>query len=515
MFYNETRNKILIVAAAVVGVIIILVGAFFLFPIKPRQEEFVFEAGEEISEDVTDYLSGPKLLSRTFKMDMGDVDKERAASYLVFCRRGTQTKKFTLTISDNSAPSVETIADNSAFAIGEYDAEGFVTNTSDATRYIEKGFIDEDGKKVKKINLSEPGVKKVTVYVADESGNMNKKDVNVLVCAPPRILGIVERTFIVDREYDRDDILMGQAVIDDVDGIISDKMEYDISQIDFNKEGFYEMTVSAENSLGITATKTIKVNVCSEEEYYIRSSSPANSEVEISKEDLDMIAASDFYNYKPLDEPDTDKIKKMIEPCLLNMNGNRITGSAVIYDITDEFVYGLSVEHVIDEVGNKCKIVLWTNVRFDTVLEYIVDSKANELCMFRFPVADVPPAELLTLKKICVDPDIYKTIEEGEPAIMYAPLWLSTQEAFEVGKVGSLVSKEADARGYLETVDTNFQPGTSGTAVVNQYGVLIGLVSRGYFYKDGSYLNYSARYDNLKKLREKLDSVPYKYAEER
>lgn len=513
MFYDSTRNRILIIAAAVVGVILLCTGIFFFFPIKPRQEEFVFEAGEEISTDVTDYLSGPKLISRSFKMDMSDVDKERAASYLVFCKRGTQTKKFTITVSDKFAPTISTIPDKTAFAIGEYDAEGFVTESVDATRYIEKGFI-VDGSKVKTIKFEEPGETKVTVYVADESGNTAQKDVTIFVATPPRILGVVERTFIVDREYGREDILMGQVVIDDIDGIISDKMEYDVSNVDFTSEGEYEMTISVTDAAGISAEKSIKVNVCTEEEYYIRSSSRLNSDVEISKADLDLIAASDYYSYEPLTEPDPDKIKKMIEPSLLNMNGNYITGSAVIYDITDEFVYGLSVEHVIDEVGSKCKIVLWTNVRFDTVLEYIVDSKSNELCMFRFPVSDVPPAELLTLKKICVDPTVYQTIKEGEPAIMYAPLWLSTQEAFEIGRVGSLISKEKDARGYLETEDTNFQPGTSGTAVVNQYGVLIGLVSRGYFYKDGSYLDYSARYDNLYKLREKLDSVPYIYRED-
>ena len=224
------------------------------------------------------------------------------------------------------------------------------------------------------------------------------------------------------------------------------------------------------------------------------------------------------FAYKPLETPDYEETLKLTEPTLLDLKrkiGDRgyAAGSGCIYRITPDYIYLLSVGHVMKAVSSECRIMFFDGVVVKkNHLSFAVSEKHNELVLFRIPTSDVPADTLMKLRQIYVDPDIYSDLQKGDKVVAFSKHWVGTDKdlirEMEVRKLAASISSLGMRDSLLETTD-GLVAGMSGTAVVDLKGRLVGLASASGTPTDGSggIHSFHSMIDVLPEVEKKIEEM--------
>ena len=206
---------------------------------------------------------------------------------------------------------------------------------------------------------------------------------------------------------------------------------------------------------------------------------------------------------------------KLIEPALIDLKrslggGAYTAGSGCVYRITPEYIYFLSVRHVMKAVSRNCEIMFYNGTVVRETLDYALSQKSNELAMFRIPVSMVPVDTLMSLKQVYVDEDIYSKLSVGDEVVAYAKHWSGTDEDYvrrmTVRRLESSIGEFNLYNSLLETSE-GVVGGMSGTAVVDLRGNLAGLASAYGTPTDSRYTvsSYHSRIDVLNEVETALE----------
>ncbi|SHH13170.1 hypothetical protein SAMN02745229_00313 [Butyrivibrio fibrisolvens DSM 3071] len=216
--------------------------------------------------------------------------------------------------------------------------------------------------------------------------------------------------------------------------------------------------------------------------------STAVADAYTSESSLETLCKTGYFNYKPLSSENFTLAQQLVKPSLIELfhadsedSPNGWSGSGVIYDITPDYIYFISVAHVLDrmrEGNNELWLYDGTRITFSNAIKYTRLSTENELCLFRLSTDYIPMRILTRLREISVNPNIYSQIPEGAQLLGIATNYKHTGKdlitPMTLLKINDTIPENKDASIYL-TATLALQDGMSGTAVIDMRGNLVGI----------------------------------------
>lgn len=466
---------------------------FFFLRVTPVFTETTIELGENVSEEITDYLSGQKFLLERAQLDVREVDTLKVGTYTVHSRVWFYEDDFLIHVADTTAPELKVRTDDIYLEAGkEYFTDAFVVSVSDLSGEAEISFL-VDNDRTDTISFAELGEVSFVIEANDASGNVSTAKVKAVVDEAPVYVGLHDRHIAIGEEFDvRENIV----AIDNQDGIISDSIQVD-GEFDVNTLGQYEMTYTVADSYGLEREAKATITVCNADEL-----GQYEQENALSEGELTLLCDNGYFTYEPLKEDDYDKTLELVHPTLIDIgNDKHGWGSGFIYKITPQHIYFLTVEHVIKKRTEDTNITFFDNTKIVESSDYIRLSENSELSMFRIKIQDVPPDTLMHLKQIYIDSSIYDELKEGNKLIAYAAWWAEKQDVIKTGDIKNVMATW-DALGYYfedSCIETQLmtKSGMSGTAIVDYKGNLVG-VAFAVRYSENS--SFNLRIDDVEKL---------------
>jgi len=481
------KQKIVILTATLLGIILLSIAAFVFFGTKPVYENKTIEVGTQLSSDAEEYLTGNGWLIDHATVDFSDVDINTAGEYQASCRVFFRTHKFTVNVV---APAFSTreveLGSKPDTAIATYllgDAEFINTATLDMSgvnqdkigKYEATVQIDglEFEYEICVIDTTAPTLElnteisyvammreyntdafvksvfdlseDVEVYFESEDGKndalsfdeIGEETINLVArdssgnISKEKMQVTVDIAPLILGVYDTYvtvgesfDGMDGMLAYDNEEGDITERVTVSGDDIDTTTAGEYTVSYEATDKNGLTTEKKILVYVCEAEK---KGDYAYLDDKVIPQDDLMLLCETDYFSTKPLEQEDREKALELIIPASLRIGKEwenaKGFGSGFIYDITPEHTYILSVWHVVAKYGESCDLMFFDDTEIHVEFEKARANNNNELALIKVDTNKIPSDVLLTLKEAYVDEAVYVEIEPGKPAIEHSENW--------------------------------------------------------------------------------------------
>ncbi len=515
---NTIRLIIIIAAVFAVALIFLYFVASKTFRGTPLWESKTIEMGDTVSDSATEYITGPPWTIEHTKIDLSHVNPMKVGNYTVTAKNLFATYDYTLKVRDTTPPTIK-IGDISALVLStgkSYDTSLLKATAEDKSGITHIRYL-YSGKEIDELRFEKPGYHQVTVCATDMSQNESKKVVSVLVDDPPEIYGLHEQYLLTGSTVDDLDPVFAK---DTKDGDLSDSIKYDTSAIDFSKSGDYKILYNVTDSYHLESSAESTLHV-------VAAKASVNShshDFELSAEDMENLIKYGHFNYEPLSEPDRSWVIKTCDRTLVNLyldgSDSVSSGSAFIYDITPEFIYLISVDHVTSELaGNDIKITFYDDTYINTPIHSIRLNNGNEAAMFRLPVSLIPYHTLINLREVAFMEDIYDELVPGDNLIEYCKNWRAGKKDALIKDVKIIsyalseqMKQYVDPDEYF-TATRQSEAGMSGTAIFDERGYLAGICSKTLYPMSGEIPIYRngcdliLKVDRLPELRERASEL--------
>ena len=501
-------NRLLRVSWVVFGV---LLGLFVLSLgiVIPRQREFVVELGSKVSESPADYLFGYGFIVDRAAVDADGVNTGKAGDYTATVRLLFYDYTLHICVRDTTPPEIIPFADELYIATGrEYVPADFAEKITDLSGDVTCR-IKFENSVCEQISFPSAGSFELYLEAEDASGNIGRREIFFTVDDPPVIIGAFDRHLPLGTDFD----LTRAAAVDTGDGNITDRLKVDRGGFDPRREGDYTVTYTVSDSHGLETRKSVTLSVCNRRKLML-----FRDDISLTSDELRLLCDTGYFSYKPLDTPDYDRAVNLIEPALVNFKQVRsngyASGSGCIYRITPEYIYLLSVQHVMKEVHRNCNVLFFDGTVVRKNIDYVSPLKSNELSMCKIPTSDISTDTLMLLRQIYVDKEIYGRLSKGDEVIAYAKHWSGTDKDYirrmKLRNVSASVAEFGFYHSLLETTE-GVENGMSGTAVTDLRGNLVGLVSAYGTATDDekAVSSYHSRIDVLDKVEAALEAKKY------
>lgn len=506
---NHIRTAIIAAATAAVMITLLYLAAGRIFCGTPLWESKVVELGDSISDNAAEYITGPAWTIEHTKVDISGVNPKKVGNYTIKAKNLFATFDYQLKVRD-TIPPVIMIGDISALvlATGQSYDTGLLKATAEDISGITHIRYKYAGEDITSLSFNKAGYHQVTVCATDINSNESSKVVSVLVDDPPVIFGLHEQYVLTgSTPEDLDPVFARDAK----DGDLSDKIEYDTGDIDFGKSGDYTIRYSVSDSYHLETSAESVVHVVS---------APAvvnshSHEFELSTEEMAALIVNGHFEYEPLEEPDYTWVIENCDRPLVNLyldGADAVSsGSAFIYDITPEYIYLMSVDHVTSALkGSDVQITFFDGTYINTGIKAIRLSDTNEASMFRIPVTLIPYHTLINLREVAYRSDIHDEIKPGDNLIEYCKNWRAGTKKNLIKDV-TVISYEL-SKSMLQYVDPEDYytatresvAGMSGTAIFDERGYLAGICSKTLYPMSGEIPKYRNGCD----LILKVDKLP-------
>lgn len=416
-FFEKHKIKIGIICASFV----IALGGFFALPndykVFAKTDSFEIELGSQIDNDITTYIWGMENAVNQAQLDVSNVDTFTAGEYEVYVKIGNRTIPYDIKVVDTVAPNLSLNQDVRYVAIErEYDVYKFVSEVTDLSNTSDVYFKVNDTLQ-DTISFDTTGEYTITLVATDISGNETEQSITLNAEVPPRFMGLADTTIPVGADFNYSQSFI---VFDETDGFITEQVTINDENVDFTNEGTYEITYSVVNSKGVDNTKTISITTSR------NASSDYKYATNLTSDDWDILINNNYFKYELLEETNTDKdrVVELVKPISINFtktysDGYMSAGAGFLYKIEEDYVYGLSVKHVLSPMGDNCTLTFHNDISIDTNLNYAHLGSNSELAIWRIKTSNIPKETLLTLKEPYIDSSYYETIEINTPLLEY------------------------------------------------------------------------------------------------
>lgn len=506
--HNDNRiNKLIIMLGIIAAVAFATVAILYIHPIL-ETDHVTIELGDSIDMNPTNYWLGLGLLDA--KLDLSSVDYNKAGSYIITAQIRNSKYNISLDIVDSVAPEIICFSSDRFYKAGEtYRAEDFIVETIDKSPV--NVTMTYNNSLVQSIIEPDSGQYNVTITATDLSGNSSSRNITFFIDESPRIIGLYDSTIKPGTEFDP---LLGIYAVDVTDGNLTDKLIVDVGDFNNTIEGEYTITYTSIDDNGLDTVEHRKITV---------SSKKANLEMpELSRDNLELLCSNKCFSYKPYDRNmEGEVIAELVEPALLDLCWSKpegsTYGSGMIYKITPDYVYILSVEHVLKNTNKEYSIYWYDKSKSSGYVSEYMAAKDNELAMTKIPTATIPSSLLLRLKEIYVleDSNIFDEIKAGDSIVAVAKNWkgatsdlLNKTEIISTLECGEYNRTHPNSKlcygTYYYMYKNPSKEGMSGTATLDMKGRLLGAVSFSYKTNTG-YHGFDSRIDTISQISAMLD----------
>ncbi len=465
-----TSGKLLFSLASLVlltmGIILFYVR---VYQVAPAFNEIVYEYGEQVSRDITDYLTGTDWSVHLGELDLSLIDEEKTGIYEARVTHGSKQFSYRVIIEDTQKPEILWKEEQVYLAVGDIcTVEDMIRGVSDADPGA-RAFFWMNNTAYTKLQFDVAGEFEIGILARDRSGNETKGKVSVIVDTPPTFSGI--RNFYVVPGSEPD-YLDAVEAWDDVDGDLTKAVWVDDSEVKLDREGMYSLRYVAEDSYGLETVEVAQVLVADADDIQdLIGCRQIDYRVDA------ILGAPNIYDAGASEYEDMRETLEYMRPALVQLyhgtgRGGYSSGSGYIMEITDEYIYICTNRHVVDKYEN------WDIYFFDgTKLpgRKLGISETYDVGVAVIDRKEVPERLLRQLMTIHIDKTYWESLDQQ-----------SIEMALErVDRKGGLihtargnlikVKQEFDWYGKLEHTEVTVElvHGDSGSALMDGYGNLI------------------------------------------
>lgn len=473
---KKKKSKSWIIITVISAVLLIAFGTIFFsfFFAHKKFSNKTLELGDNPSMDAKDYIGGSDWIVEEAVVDISDLDNTRIGTYKVVCKSWIYKFTYKIEVVDTTAPDINPIPGKIFVAKDEaYSPDYFLDSVWDLSGDCELLVNDEN-----EITFESLGEDKVTVKAVDSSGNVSEAEVDIYVDTPPVIVGVRDFNVQTGSKFDP---LKYVAAVDAVDGAITG-VSVSPSYVDTSIPGTYELAYTACDNYGLVSEINAVITVGENDDY---------STFQFSKDEYETLVDNDYFRYTPLDYDNRNLAVEMTEPCMVDIyvfkDGGYGYGSGFVYNITDEYIYFMSVDHVTRQMTAGSTSIMFydtSSISLNVKPTAIRLTDNNEISLFRLPIADIPAQILVKLKQIYVDVNVYSDLSEGDTIVAFSKNWGEWNNKRDL--INDLMIYKVMGElhydsyyNYDEVIITNdnIRSGMSGCAVIDLKGRLVGLTS--------------------------------------
>lgn len=257
------QNKIIIsiLSGFIVVDILLIYLALTISPIKLKRTSFVYEYGEEISTDVSNYVNANASVLDNVKLNLSEVSTE-VGTYKASIEYLGEKQIFEIKIVDTVKPKVQLKKVQYNIQLGKtLKAKDLIKNIEDQSETTVYFYDEKTQQKVKSKSYNVEGSFIERIVVEDEHGNQSASlRVKIVVEANkvlPEIKGVKDITIHVGEDID---LLKGISAIDDLEGNITSRIIVE-GQVNNQEPGEYQIVYTVNDNAGNIAKAVRKVTV--------------------------------------------------------------------------------------------------------------------------------------------------------------------------------------------------------------------------------------------------------------
>ena len=477
-----------------ISILVLLLAAglttfYFCYKVEQRTDGFVLELGEGLTRDPFDYVIGMDWSVQKSQLDFSNLKEDAVGEYEVCLKHGWQEFTYMVSVIDTTPPELSLWEKDYYLQRGKvYELDFFLENVFDLSGDVELEITSEQSlsDNARCLTYEENGEYQIAVTATDASGNYSTCTTKVLVDSPPVITGMKEHYLV--RGYNTD-FLKDIVALDELDGDVSNSLSVDVSQMDRTEPGEYTIVYKATDRFGFEGESTTTVHVME-----IRALQDKIARHEIDRFTHNIVGAFNLYDAGFYETDDVEFIQDTMEVCVVRLSRpGKSYGSGFIIRITDEDVILCTNQHVTHS-DKKMDVFFHDGSRYEA--ELVSKDYDKDMAFLKVPISDIDAEVFDTLRTVHIDEGYWKNLKDTDQGS------ICIRTINENGKVwrdreGKMLNKadtpEAKYRGfnYLTRMDMNVFAGSSGSAVFDGHGRLMGMVvmrvSRG-----GEYISFWA-----------------------
>lgn len=502
-----TKLKRLLLIPAILLILAVGASLFMispLFAVEEQQNTLVYEAGKKPSLSPSDFLEGSGWCVNLSLIDSSAVDYKAVGEYPVYIYHGFEKYTQTIRIIDTTAPVLSCTTSRITVEKGDFISPNLIgVQASDNTeverllfqhvtaqkihveaepedaQYLEALFLNGRDIWSQRYTFEHGGIYTLTLKAIDIYGNESYLSVDVTVEEPPVINAESDIYLAIGHTVDFTDYVTVWDFLDtDFDAT---NVKIDTSALSIAKTGDYEVVYTARDAYGLTATATTTVHVSTASDLQ----ELINTHV-INPTDHIIIGAANPYDSGYYKEDNPEAVQDLVLPALIHVenHSNATWGSGFIIKIDDDFITMVTNQHVISGAVTP-EVFFYDGT---SCLAAVVGADTREdIAFLRIPISDhgneasVTAEYAKTLRTVHIDEKYWESLDNDDPiAICYTSFNTSGEVWNEA--VGTLIYKEAVRSWdtYIEVneciIDVAPVAGTSGSAVFDGHGYLIGMI---------------------------------------
>lgn len=467
---------------SVLTILLILAAVFFfwIWPVKPVADAIYVELGGTLPSELTDYVSGTEFALEHSRLDLSCVQTEQIGQYTAYVHHGSGMIRVKVIVQDTIAPVIIPKFENYVAVDEEINLADFFDEIYDQSGEV---ILSIEGRNTDTFSLSQKGETILSVIGTDASGNETKADVLVVVDTPPQISGMKECFLVAGETFD---FTKGITAMDDVDGDLTDSLLFDCGRVDYKNPGHYQVEVCSTDRYGLTTVETIDVTV-------------DNADViqdlintgQINRFEHHIVGAYNLYDGGYLEPASLDDVVNHFEPAIVAVTRETPTaesrGSGYIVKVTEDLVYVMTNHHVVyQEAGNHSYYVeFYDGSRVPG--EVLARSKGrvgrDDMAIVTFHRRDLNQEMEKNLMTIHINLEYWEHLTKQDEVPVAIRVCADSHDFLQSNVVkGNLVETIANDPGLEDNgpateVNLKIYGGTSGSAILDEHGNLIAMVS--------------------------------------
>ncbi len=470
---GEKRKKRRMAAGVLTGVIMLAAGLLFfyfrIYKVVPAFSEMTCEYGDQISQNIEDYLSGTEWSVHLGELDLSQVDQGHTGTYQAVVYHGRNQFTYEVTIQDTVAPEILWKEEQIYLAVGvDYTVEDVIEGVEDVDPAAE-AFFSQGDSPGSNLRFDTVGQYEVGIIARDSSGNETGGQISVIVDTAPSFEGIHDFYCVPGSVPD---YLEAVTAHDDLDGDLTAEIRVDDSGVSLDEPGDYSLRYVAEDSYGLETVEETKVLVADADEIQ---SLIGRRQIDYRKDTI--IGAPNIYDGGVSEHADIDETLEYMRPALVQLyhgvgRGGYSSGSGYIMEITDDRIYVCSNHHVVSKYED------WDIYFYDgTVVrgKAAGTTQAYDVGVVEVPLENVPGDLLEELMTVHIDRTYWETLNQQDIEVGLERVD-RTGGLLHVTK-GKLikVKQEFDWNNHAEHTEVTVElvHGDSGSAILDGYGNLI------------------------------------------
>ena len=484
------------------AILVLVFVTLVLWHIEVDESPRMIEYGEIVRKDPECYAKGFGLSVSLCQMDFTNVDETKVGDYELLLRHGWKEYRIPIHIQDTKAPVIIKKDAYPCFEVGKkFSPKELVDTVLDKDPDISYVIIDGE-KEYKELLYHESGQWSVCLKVSDRTGNSSIADITFKTDTAPEFYGT--KDFYVARMCQEVSYSVGVEAVDAKDGNITDDIKINESEIDIEKNGCYDLVYEVTDSDGLKKRQKVHVYIMDKE----------NLEEKIGNREINwkedhIYGAENRYD---AGSSVTDNLKEQLDYLLptevhlyfVYPNNPDIidsSGSGFILYMDEANIYICTNYHVIKEEGTGY-CYFYNGV--DAPIETIGYNEPFDVAVLKVKRKDIPEDTYKNLMTVHLNKEEFEIAKQGGKPIFVQKL---NKQGFEYYHTGNTISFGKIPFRLLpetKTLATNLDTyyGSSGSAVMDYEGNLIGMVSGFEDYDSGRIFHEIGMMDVKEKFEE-------------